>query len=69
VYVYGAVPPVTVTVADPLLPPLQLTCRVLVMLADTGGGGGGGGGGAAAGSNIDIVLVATHPLASVTVYV
>ena len=32
-YVYGAVPPLTVSVTEPLLPPLQLTFVVAVVAA------------------------------------
>lgn len=55
-YVIGVVPPLTVTVAVPSLPPLQLTSVVLPIDA------------AGAPASVTLaVAVAVHPLASVTV--
>ena len=58
-YVYGAVPPVAVTVAEPVVPPKQFTFVVAVMLAAS----------AAAGSVIVVVAVVVQPPASVMVTV
>ena len=54
-YVFGDVPPVAVTVADPSLPPKQLTWVVEVVAVSK------------AGCVIVTVAVEEHPLSSVTV--
>jgi hypothetical protein len=58
-YVHGAVPPVGVTVALPVVPPKQFTLVVAVMLAAN----------AAAGCVMVAVAVVVHPPASVMVTV
>ena len=58
-YVYGAVPPVAVTVAEPVVAPKQFTFVVAVMLAVS----------AAAGSVMVAVAVIVQPPASVMVTV
>ena len=56
-YVYGVVPPVTLSVISPSLPPLHFTCVDVAVITIV------------AGSVIVVVLVFVQPLLSVTVTV